>query len=307
MDTAERRLNGKHLSFYPGCSCSKNGTARRYGSSSIAVLKALGIEVSEINDWNCCGSNLYRIIDERGSYFLGARNLSKALEMGLPEILILCPACFLSLNRTLTEISRNTNLKNEIAKKYRVLGGPAVSRLRIRHIIDFLVNDVGEEDVKNRVVKRLEGLKVAAYYGCQITRPYGYFDDPEFPTSLERLISWIGGQPIESNLKTKCCGGMLMLTNEEEVLNVIESILRSYVKSGAECIVTACPLCHLNLEIGRARLSGRVGLDENFPIIYFTQLIGLSFNIPVEELGLGKDDVGRITEKVRLTATVKGV
>lgn len=306
MDMVRENFTDKRLSYYPGCSCSSNGTGRYYGSSSIAVLKALGIEVSEINDWNCCGSNLYRIVDEKGSYLLGARNLSKAIEMDLPEILVLCPACFLSLNRTLTEISTNTNLKNEIAKKYSILGSPTASRLRIRHVIDFLVNDVGEEAIKNRVVKRIEGLKTAAYYGCQITRPYGYFDDPEFPISLEKIISWIGGQPVESSLKTKCCGGMLMLTNQEEVLNVIEKIFRSYAKIGAECIVTACPLCHLNLEIARTKLSGRIEIDENLPIVYFTQLIGFSFGIPAAELGLGKDVVEHLDKKIALTATVRG-
>jgi len=299
-------MAGKQLSYYPGCSCSKKGTARYYGSSSIAVLKALGIEVSEINDWNCCGSNLYRVVDEKKSHLLEARNLSKALEMNLPEILILCPACFLSLNRTLTEILTNTNLKNEIVKKYSIIGSPAASRLRVRHIIDFLVNDVGEEAIRNKVKRRLEGLKIAAYYGCQITRPYGYFDDPEFPISLEKIISWIGGQPVESYMKTKCCGGMLMLTNEEEVLTAIKKIFNSYARIGAECIVTACPLCHLNLEIARTTLGERIDLDKDIPIIYFTQLIGFAFNIPNSELGISRNIEERLSKKTVLTATVRG-
>ncbi|MCL7402556.1 MAG: CoB--CoM heterodisulfide reductase iron-sulfur subunit B family protein [Thaumarchaeota archaeon] len=299
MDTS-----GKALSYYPGCSCSRNGIGRHYGFSSLAVLRALGITVSEIEDWNCCGSNLYRVVDEKGSYLLGARNLAKALEMNLPEILILCPACFLSMNRTLTEILANTKVRNEITKKYSILGSPASSRLRIRHVIDFLVNDIGEEAIKNRVKRRLEGLKIAAYYGCQITRPYSYFDDPEFPTSLEKIISWIGGQPVESPLKTKCCGGMLMLTNEEEVLTVIEKIFNSYVREGAECIVTACPLCHLNLEMARTRLGKRISVDKRLPIIYFTQLVGLSFGIGIDELGISKNIAEHLIEKMVLTATV---
>ncbi len=297
---------GRNLSYYPGCSCSKYGTGRYYGSSSIAVLKALGVDIKEIEDWNCCGSNLYRVIDEKRAYLLGVRNIAKALEMNLPEILVLCPACFLSLNRTLTEVSTNKELKNELKEKYNVIGSPLFSKLRIRHIIDFLVNDIGEEAVKNRVEKKLEGLKIAAYYGCQITRPYGYFDDPEFPTSLERIISWIGGQPVESSLKTKCCGGMLMLTNEKEVLNVIEKILKSYAKVGAEFIVTACPLCHLNLEIAKTRLSEKAGLDKDIPIIYFTQLIGFSFNIPIEELGISKAVAERLDRKIALTVAARG-
>ena len=299
-------INGKTLSYYPGCSCSRSGIGRYYGFSSLAVLKALGVTVSEIGDWNCCGSNLYRVVDEKGSYLLGARNLAKALEMNLPEILILCPACFLSMNRTLTRTLTDTKIKNEIIKKYSILGGPTSSRLRIRHIIDFLINDIGEEAIKNRVKRRLEGLKIAAYYGCQITRPYSYFDDPEYPTSVEKIISWIGGQPVESSLKTKCCGGMLMLTNEEEVLTVIENIFNSYARIGAECIVTACPLCHLNLEIARTRLGERISLDKHLPIIYFTQLIGLSFDIRIDELGLSKNVVERLTSKIALTATIRG-
>lgn len=297
---------GRNLSYYPGCSCSKYGTGRYYGSSSIAVLRALGVEIREIEDWNCCGSNLYRVIDEKRAYLLGVRNIAKALEMNLPEILVLCPACFLSLNRTLTEVSTNNELKNELKEKYNVIESPLFSKLRIRHIIDFLVNDIGEEAVKNRVEKKLEGLKIAAYYGCQITRPYGYFDDPEFPTSLEKIISWIGGQPVESSLKTKCCGGMLMLTNEKEVLSVIEKILNSYTRVGAEFIVTACPLCHLNLEIAKTKLSEKLGLDKDIPIIYFTQLIGFSFNIPIEELGISKTIAESLDRKIALTVTARG-
>lgn len=299
-------MAGKRLSYYPGCSCSRYGTGRYYGSSSIAVLKALGVEVSEIEDWNCCGSNLYRVIDERRAHILGVRNLVKVLEMNLLEILVLCPACFSSLNRAVAEVSTNVELKNELGKKYNMIGSPLFSKIRVRHVVDFIVNDLGEKAVKGRVEKKLEGLKVAAYYGCQITRPHGCFDDPEFPTSLERIISWIGGQPVESPLKTKCCGGMLMLTNEDEVLNTVEKILKSYAKIGAEFIITACPLCRLNLEIARTRLSERIGLDEDMPVIYFTQLIGFSYNIPVEELGISKDVAERLKRRTALTATVRG-
>jgi len=299
MDTS-----GKALSYYPGCSCSKKGIGRHYGFSSLVVLKALGIRVSEIEDWNCCGSNLYRVVGKKGSHLLGARNLAKALEMNLPEILILCPACFLSMNRTLTETLTDTKIRDEIIKKYSILGSPASSRLRIRHIIDFLVNDIGKEAIKNRVKRRLEGLKIAAYYGCQITRPYSYFDDPEFPTSLEKIISWIGGHPVESPLKTKCCGGMLMLTNEEEVLTVIEKIFNSYVRAGAECIVTACPLCHLNLEIARTRLGRRISVDKHLTIIYFTQFVGLSFGIGIDELGISKNAAEHLGKKIILSATI---
>lgn len=296
----------KNVSYYPGCSCSKNGIARYYGKSTLALLKKIGVQVSEIKDWNCCGSNLYRILNEKRAYFLGARNLAKALEMGVPEILVLCPACFLSLKRTLTEISENMELLNEIKKKYNVFNNSESSKLKVRHIIDFLVNDVGEELFKMSIVKGLDGLKVAPYYGCQITRPYGYFDDPEFPNSIERMISWIGGKPIDSPLKTKCCGGMLMMTNEEKVLPMIKKIFESYIRLGTECIVTACPLCHLNLEIAKIKMKREVKDISNIQIVYFTQLIGLSFNLPFHELGVSKDILENLGKKIVLTTSIKG-
>ncbi|MCS7125883.1 MAG: CoB--CoM heterodisulfide reductase iron-sulfur subunit B family protein [Aigarchaeota archaeon] len=296
----------KNVSYYPGCSCSKSGLARYYGSSSLAVLKKIGVNVSEIEDWNCCGSNLYRTIDENKAYLLGARNLAKALEMGLPEILILCPACFLSLKRTLTEVFTNSTLLIEVKKKYSVFGNRTSSIPNVRHIIDFLVNDIGEDVFKKNVEKKLDGLKVAPYYGCQITRPYGLFDDPEFPTSMERIFSWIGANPIDSPLKTKCCGGMLTITNEGEVLPMIKKILESYIRLGAECIVTACPLCHLNLEIAKMKIKRTVKEISNIPIMYFTQLIGLSFNLPFNELGITKEIVEHLNKKIIVTASLRG-
>lgn len=288
----------RKIGYYPGCSCSSLGTGRYYGASALAILDKLGVQISEIQGWNCCGSSLYRIVDERGANLLVAKILAKALEGSLSEILTLCPACMLSLKRTASALSTDGELLQEVRSKYSVFGNSERVKFDIRHLIDFLVNDVGEEAFTSRVEKRLEGLRVAAYYGCQITRPYGQFDDPEFPSSLERMISWVGAEPLESPLRTKCCGGMLMLTNEERVLTIIKRILESYVRLGAECIVTACPLCHLNLEMAKFRLGKELPALSDMPIIYFTQLVGLAYNIPASRLGLSKDLANRLSGKI---------
>ncbi len=159
--------------------------------------------------------------------------------------------------------------------------------VRVRHFLDVVVNDLGKEAVERHVVRRLDGLRVACYYGCQITRPYAEIDDAEFPESMDRLMSWCGATPVNFRLKTKCCGGMLMTTQQDVGMDATARLLREARRAGADCISTACPLCQVNLEAYQDKISDRTGEDCRIPVLYFTQILGSALGLGSRELALG--------------------
>jgi heterodisulfide reductase subunit B len=132
----------------------------------------------------------------------------------------------------------------------------------------------------------LTGLKVAPYYGCQLSRPKGMFDDPEFPSSLDSLLGWLGAEPVWYPVKAKCCGGMLMTTDSEVCEPLVHKLLSSAVDAGAECIATICPLCQINLECYQKPISKAFGTHLDIPVLYFTQLMGLAMGMDDKDLRL---------------------
>jgi heterodisulfide reductase subunit B len=163
--------------------------------------------------------------------------------------------------------------------------------VKVRHLLDVIVKDIGENEVKSRVKRKLSGLRVAPYYGCQLTRPFGEVDDTQFPMMLDTLLSWIGAQPVSFPLKAKCCGGLLMMTSEEVSLGLNKNLLDCAAQNGAECIATICPLCHMNIETYQGDVNKRFGTNFRIPALYFTQLMGLAFGFSRKELGIDEEMV----------------
>ncbi len=154
--------------------------------------------------------------------------------------------------------------------------------------MDVLVNDIGYDEIQAKVKKGLQGLKIAPYYGCQVVRPKPGFDHPESPQSLDRLVASLGGEPVSFPLKTRCCGGSLVFTEESLALELIRKLLDSALSHGAECLVTVCPLCQTNLDAYQSRVNQRFKTNYHLPILFFTQLMGIAFGLSEKELGLEK-------------------
>jgi len=159
--------------------------------------------------------------------------------------------------------------------------------VKVRHLLDLIVNDLGKEAIERHLVRPLEGLKVACYYGCQLVRPYGEVDDPEFPVLLERLMGWIGATPVDFGMGTKCCGGMLMTTQPDIGGDLTGKVLKQACKAEADCICTICPLCQMNLEAYQSKISARFGEDCQLPVLYFTQVLGAALGLGGDDLALG--------------------
>lgn len=284
----------KYYTYFPGCS-SSDGGAKAYGWSAQAVAKALDVELVELEDWNCCGSTPYTSTEELASFCVSARNLALAEKRGL-DLVTPCSACYVILGRTNARLKEYPGLGAKVDEALAAGGLEYHRTVRVRHILDVFVNDIGYDAIKSRVKKNLDGLKVAPYYGCQIVRPGPSFDHPESPQSLDRLIDSLGAKATPFPLKARCCGGSLIIPEEDIALGLIHKLLDSAASNGAECIVTVCPLCQTNLDVYQDKVNKKFKTSFNLPVLFFTQLMGIAFGIDSKTLGLEKGIVP--TERV---------
>jgi len=256
----------------------------------IAVFRTLGVELEELEDWNCCGATAYMSIDEMKAFALASRNLALAeRQNGNKSVMVTpCSGCYLVLSKTQRYYSEYDEVKEVIDKALESIGLNYSGSVRIKHPLDVIVNDIGLPTVMEKVRKPLFGLKIIPYYGCQIVRPYAVFDDAEDPTSLDKLIWSIGGKVIDWPLKTRCCGGSLIGTFEEIGVSLSFILLKEAKKRGADVIATVCPLCQFNLECYQREMEKKFNEKLGIPVLFFTQLLGLAFGLSEKELGLNK-------------------
>jgi heterodisulfide reductase subunit B2 len=269
--------------YYPGCSL--RGTGRAYEESLLAVFGKLGIELQELDDWNCCGATAYMAVDETAACVLTARNLALAEQAGPQPLLAPCSACYLALNKTKHSIKTSPALAQAVQKALTNSHLQYTGNTPVRHPLDVLLNDVGIEALKQKAVRSLKGIKVAPYYGCQIVRPYSTFDDQYNPTAMDQIFRALGAEVVRFPLKTKCCGGSLTGTLPEAGLRLSYILLREASRRGANVITTVCSLCQFNLEAYQDDIAGKFE-PVSMPVLHFTQLLGLAFGLSKKELGL---------------------
>ena len=274
------------FSYYPGCSLE--GMNRAYDDSARLVCKELGIDLKELKDWNCCGASAYMSIRELRAHLLSARNLAIA-EKEKKDLAVVCPACFTNLTKTNHYMGEDAKLRRTVGSALKAADLQYLGSVKVRHLLDVIVNDIGESEVKAKVTRPLSGLKVAPYYGCQFTRPLGDYDDKEFPMMLDTLLTWLGAQPVNYPLKAKCCGGILMTTNEKVALRLVRSLLDCAVQNEATCVATICPLCHITIELYQGSVNKEFGTRFKFPLFYFTQLMGLAFGFNRKQLKIDQE------------------
>jgi heterodisulfide reductase subunit B len=256
--------------YYPGCSLES--TAKEYDLSVRAVCSNLGIELAELPDWSCCGASSGHSTNRWLAHALAGRNLALAEREGL-DIAVACPACYLRLRTTYKEMKEDSQQREELVK---LIDMPYEARYNTRHLLDIIYNDIGLEKVKKRVTKPLRGLKLACYYGCYLVRPPKVvaFDDPENPKSMGMLLDALGAEVRDWSGKVDCCGGSLSLSKKDIAKQLVGEISEMARQAGAQAIVTACPLCHSNLETRQD-----TSRQNRLPIFYFTELIGLAIGI----------------------------
>ncbi|OQX62950.1 MAG: hypothetical protein B5M56_04485 [Desulfococcus sp. 4484_241] len=267
--------------FFPGCSYKG---AAGYKESTEAVCRVLGIELEEIQDWNCCGATSYWSTESLKAYVLPARIMALAEKQGFSEIVNVCNACYSTLRKAQEKLSGDETLKEKVNLALAEEGLEYTGNFKIRHLMEVIVNDIGTDKIKEHVKAGLSNLTIAPYYGCQLNRPWADIDDAHNPVLMDGLIRAVGAKPLENySAKTECCGAAQMVAYKELCVPLNRRIVKDAVNKGANAICTVCPLCQLNVDSSQAGL----GLPK-IPVIFFTQLMGLAFGLTEEDLMLNK-------------------
>jgi len=280
--------------YYPGCSLKRS--AWPYEASTRAVSEALGLELEEVEDWNCCGASEYFSLNKTAAYALVARNLALASRQErFKQLLAPCSMCYLNLRKTDHYMGKYPKL-GKTTNAALAAGGLSYEpgSLEVRHLLDAVVNDVGLEVIQAKVTQPLAGLRVACYYGCLVVRPDfngKSFDNPEYPVQLDQLMKALGAEVVDFPLKAHCCGGHMTQISSDTAFELIRRLLHNAAEYQADAIVTVCPMCQLNLDAYQPQVNRHFKTDYHVPVLYFTQLIGLALGLSPDALGIGSEFV----------------
>jgi heterodisulfide reductase subunit B len=274
-----------NYTLYPGCALE--GTAVPYDQATKAVCRTLDMELVDLDDWNCCGATCYMSMTELTSFAVSARNLALAEPEGR-DLVTCCNGCYMTLSKANNYMQEDERIRERVNAGLAAAGLQYGGSVKVRHFLDVMINDVPQETIQSKVKADLGGLRVACYHGCQLVRPYATFLDAEFPKALDGLAETCGAVAVDYPLTAKCCGGMLMQTSRNVCIDLCAKLMKLAIDREADCILTACPLCHMNLEGYQDAIAERMGREIQMPIVYFPQLVGLAMGLSSETVGLDK-------------------
>ena len=271
------------IAYFPGCSL--HGIAREYGRSAALVCKRLGIRLIEVEDWNCCGATAAHSLDHELALGLSARNLSIVNRMGLTRVTAPCSGCFSRLKGCSHELEKSKGTRKRMEER---IGAPLAKLPEVTHLLQMMVETLGLKNLADAVTRPLKGLKLAAYYGCLLTRPRAVvcFDDAEQPISMDRLLRAMGAETVQWSHKAECCGGGFAASETGIVVDLGGQVLEAARQAGADAIVVACPMCQVNLDARQQAIDEDRGSRYNLPVIYFTQLMGMACGFSSRQMGL---------------------
>jgi heterodisulfide reductase subunit B len=293
----------KSYLYYPGCSLS--GSARAYSQSLSAILEPLGIELREIDDWNCCGATEYLTLSPLRGQALISRNLAlaEAQRDGTDTLVAPCSACYVNLAKTDRYFRESPQFR---ARLNEVLAADGLhytpGAVRVRHLLEVLLDDVGLDAISAAVVKPLKGLRVAPYLGCLVSRPDldRRWELHEQPRELDRLMAALGAEVVDFSARTACCGGHMTQISPDVAWELLRRIVEPADQAQADLLVTVCPMCQMNVDSYQGEMDRHLGLRYHMPILFFTQLIGLAFGRPAAELGIGTEVVSAARALARI-------
>jgi heterodisulfide reductase subunit B len=260
-----------------------------YEVSARLVLEKLGVELVEMPDFNCCGLPL-DAVDHDAMMLLAARNLCLAEQKGL-DILTLCPGCAGTLRKVGKHLEEDKKLKARINAMLKEAGLEFQGgKVRVRHLIQVLVEDVGFDRIREEIVKPLSELRVAEHNGCHVLRPEKYigFDDPENPVLLKQLVEATGAQCLDYMYETDCCGAPIIGVDDKIPLRLSGDKLRNIKAADAEYMVTVCPFCHMMFDINQPRIERLLNEKFGIPALHYPQLLGLAMGFTSQQLALNE-------------------
>ncbi len=270
--------------YYPGCSL--HGPAKGYDLSVKAVCKNLDIELWEVPDWTCCGASSAHSFGHLLGLAIPAQTLVPAEQEGL-DIVAPCAACWQRLVWVNHEVTTNAKTRDEINQ---AIGAELTGSSKVLSIMEAVAS-AGMEKIAQATKKPLKGLKIAAYYGCYYVKPpkVAHVDDPESPKLIDDIMAAVGAEPVDWPYKTECCGASLGFVEFDTTLAMSAKVLDYAIKSGADMIVTACPLCQQNLDMQQSTINKKFGTNHKIPVTYFTQLMAYAFGMSDKEAAMHKN------------------
>jgi len=284
------------VAYYPGCALE--GTGHAYNRSTKAVGKALGLDLVEVKDWNCCGAMEVKNIDPKIQTYLSSRVMSiAAAEMGFDTVMAPCNGCYHNLKKAEYDLAHDP-ASVEVVEKLSTKAGHAPYRsgtVTTIHALDWIREAIGEDGIRKRVRNALTGVKVANYYGCLYTRPRHIFPEKDKgpgsestskPHFMDDILRAAGAEIVDFPLKTACCGGAHTLSDSDTSTKLVLNILEAAQACGADVIATECPTCHSGLEMHQVRAEKRYGRKTDVKMLYFTQLLGLALGLSPRKVGV---------------------
>ncbi len=271
--------------------CNIPARLSQYESSAKAISGKLGIELTEIKEFNCCGYPI-RNIDFKTFILFSARNLALAEKENL-NIVSLCKCCYGSLKKADYLLKENEVLREEINGILEKEDLNYAGAIEVKHLLSVLFHDVGLAPIKEKIVRPFEGLKIATHYGCHALRPSKIvqFDDPVAPSIFDRLVEITGAESIDWSTKLECCGAPLLGINDNLSLDLTKKKLSDGKKSGADYLCTACPYCQMQFDTVQKMNLTQNGSDAQLAAILYPQLLGLSMGFDGETLGLAMNQL----------------
>ncbi|NLB18413.1 MAG: disulfide reductase [Syntrophomonadaceae bacterium] len=291
------------IAYYPGCSL--DGTAIEYGMSTHKMAELLGIDLWEIPDWSCCGASSAHQTSHLLSIALPARNLAVAEKEGM-DVFAPCAACYNRFRAAEMEVRSDEKTKRQVEE---AIGMAFEANHQTVSTLELLTERYGLENLNAKVTKPLKGMTPACYYGCLLVRPVGItgFDDPEDPQSMDRIMESIGASPVKWDFKTECCGAGLGVTQPEACLEMTYRILLNAKEMGADSIVTACPICHLNLDMRQKAIEKKYQVEFKLPVYYVTELVSIACGADAPSVGTNRHFVEANSIFDRLPAKAKAM
>lgn len=289
------------FAYYPGCSADGSGV--EYGMSMERTAKILGFELQELEDWNCCGATSGHNTDKLLSLALPARNLAIAEKTGLNTMLAPCAACYSRHRNAEHVVQHDPEMKKKIEQ---VLDMELQGTSETVSILDVLANKIGTDAIAAKVTNPLTGMKAASYYGCLLVRPEEHtgFDDPEDPQSMDKVMKVLGADAIDWSHKTECCGAAMVTSRPDVGNRMLYRVLKDAKESGAECLVTACPLCMLNLDMRQTAVEKQFKEKFDLPVYYVTELLAIACGDAPKTVGIEKHfvEAGKYLQTVKVRA-----
>ncbi len=272
--------------------CTIPARSRNYELSSRKVAERLGLELVDLDSFICCGFPV-RSADLRSATLLGAYNLALAQKQGL-DICTLCSSCTSALTETVHRLDHDDSERKAVNQDLDRLGLRYEKGTRVRHFARVLYEEIGKNEIEQHIQKPLDGLRVAAHYGCHYLKPseiYDAFDDPENPRTLDELTALTGAVPVHYKDKKRCCGGPLLPVDEKVSMSVAKEKLEDIKEAGADAITLVCPFCAVMYDSNQKGIESEFDAEYNLPVLYLPQLLGMAMGFDRKELGLNMNVV----------------